>query len=341
MRKWLCLALVFALAACAGSGGGTGSQGDLQTIPMTNSRMAQSLTASTPVTWNVGTGSSTRSYAIQSLDFGPESITIDAGDSIVYHVGSGVGGDAHTVAFVPRGMPIPSPGNPQDLAPAGGNVVDGTHFVNSGIVVGGQTFTLHFPRAGTFRILCLFHEPAMVSTVIVQAAGTPYPHNASFYASVSASDRWTDFLQAEDSIASFPFTNGGTTLAAGIDKGRTLFPPPSDATVLRFLDSNRLSDLPTAGDKTIHVGTTLKWVNETNVEPHTITIVPAGQNDLPNAPPDPAFGGHVFDGSHAINSGTIIGGQSFSATFTHTGKFLYGCLYHDNSRMEAWITVVP
>ena len=339
MRKWLCLALVFALAACGGSGGGNGAQSDLQTIPMTSSRVSQSI-AAVAATWNVATGSSTRAYAIQTLDFGPDTITIDAGDSIAYQVGSGVGGDAHTVAFVPKGMPIPSPGDPNDLVPAGGNTIDGTKFVNSGLLFGGQTFMLHFPKAGTYRILCLFHEPAMVSTVIVQATGTPYPHNAAYYADVSATDRWNGFLEAENSIASFPFANGGNTLSAGIDKGRTIFPPPSDGTVLRYLDSNRLSDLPTAGNKTIHVGTTLKWVNETNVEPHTITIVPAGQ-DLPNIAPDPAFGGHVFDGSHTINSGTIIGGQSFSATFTHTGKFLYGCLYHDNSRMEAWITVIP
>jgi plastocyanin len=286
----------------------------------------------------VGTGASSNAYALQALDFYPNAITIDAGDSIAYHVASGVGGDAHTVSFVPPGQPIPSPGDPADLQPAGGNTIDGTHFVNSGILFGGQVFTLHFPRPGTYRILCLFHEPAMEGTVVVQRAGAPYPHNADYYAHVSAEDRWEDLGAAQQSIALFPFRNGGTTLAAGISPGLTSR-PPSQGTVLRFLDSNRASDLPTAGNITIRAGTTLRWVNETSNEPHTVTIVHAGGTDLPNIPPDPAFGGHVFDGTHDINSGTLIANQSFSATFTRPGRYLYGCLYHDNSRMEAWVTV--
>jgi len=341
MRKALSCLLFVLLASCSGSGGGTGTP-DVQTLPPTMGGTAQTLfaNAAAPVTWNVGTGTSSNAYALQGLDYYPKTITVDAGDSIAYSVASGSGGDAHTISFVPAGQPIPSPGDPRNFQPAGGTAIDGTKFVNSGILFGGQVFTYHFPRPGTYRILCLFHEPAMESTVVVQRAGTPYPHTASFYAHVSADDRWDDLGAARQSISLFPFRNGGTTLAAGISPGLTSR-PPSESTVLRYLDSNKASDLPTAGNITIRVGTTLTWVNESSNEPHTVTIVHAGATDLPNIAPDPAFGGHVFDGTHDVNSGTFVGGQRFSARFTRVGRFLYGCLYHDNSRMEAWVTVTP
>jgi plastocyanin len=303
----------------------------------------QSLTLST--NWNVGTGASNNYYAYQDLDFFPKNITIDAGDTITYHVGSGVGGDAHTVAFVPPGMKVPSPGDPADLSPAGGTTVDGTTFLNSGILVGGQTFTLHFPKAGTYRILCLFHEPAMVSTVVVQNAGAAYPHTAQYYLNTGALDEWQDFYEAAQSVALFPFANGGKTFAAGIDPGLVHF-PPSDSTVLRYINTDDRTKIPAEGSITIKVGTVLTWVNETSNEPHTITFALAGQSSVPNIPPDPSVnvassGITSYDGSHIVNSGTILGGQKFQLKFTKPGKYFYGCLYHDNSRMTGWVTVTP
>lgn len=347
MRKAFCFLLFVALAGCSGAGigsqaGGAGTQSANSALPATLERAPQSIAASR--LWNIGTGASTMSYAIQDLDFLPAAITINAGDSIAYHVGSGGGGDAHTVAFVPKGMPVPSPGDPNDISPSGGTstsaTVDGTKFTNSGILFGGQTYTLRFTAPGTYTVYCLFHEPAMKMTVVVQRPGSTYPHTAQFYLDQGSVDEWQDFGAAENSVASFPFKNGGTTFAAGIDPGLTAF-PPHDSTVLRFLNTNKLADVSTAGSITIKVGTKLTWVNETSNEPHTVTIVRAGGTDLPNAPPDPAFGGNVFDGSKTINSGTLLGEQHFSATFTKAGTFLYGCLYHDNSRMTGHVTVTP
>jgi plastocyanin len=347
MRKLLALLSVFALSACAA--GGMQTQTQLPPQSPSSDQIAQttqSVANLAGTNWTIGTGASYDSYAVQDLDFLPNAITIDAGDTITYHVGSGAGGDAHTVAFVPPGQTVPPPGDPANLSPAGGNIVDGTHFLNSGILVGGQTFTLHFPVAGTFKILCLFHEPAMVMTVTVQKAGTPYPHDATFYLHAGAVDEQADFFEGRQSVASFPFVNGGNTFAAGIDPGQVHFPPP-DSTVLRFLNSSDFSLVATSGSKTIKVGTVLKWVNLTSNEPHTITLVPAGQHSLPNMPPDPAVNvaapGHIttFDGTKLVNSGTVLGGHSFLVKFIKAGTFFYGCLYHDNSRMTGTITVTP
>jgi|GEM_PF-1973409 len=346
MRRLLVLFAVAGLTGCAASGFSSHSA-----MPQTASseHMPQSSAASftaAPTNWNVGTGASIYYYAVQDLDFLPTAITIDAGDTVTYHVGSGAGGDAHTVAYVPPGQPIPPPGDPNNVKPAGGTTVDGTHFVNSGILFGGQTFTLHFPKPGSYTILCLFHEPAMVSTVVVQSSGTPYPHNAQYYLGVGAQDEWSDFFEGRRSISSFPFKWYGTTLAAGIDPGLVTFPPP-DSTVLRFLTNGSFSTLSTQGNLTVKVGTVLTWVNETSNEPHTVTLPLAGQKTLPPIPPDPSVntvpppGVTTDDGTKIVNSGTIPPGKSFSLKFTKPGSYYYGCLYHDNSGMVATITVVP
>ena len=347
MRRLLSLVCATALSAC--SGAATASHTDM--LPMSASTQETTengqILAGLPLTnWNVQTGASTIFYAVQDLDFYPDKITIDAGDSITYRIASGDGGDAHTVSFVPPGQKIPSPGDPKDLVPAGGTTIDGTKFVNSGVLVGGQRFTLHFSKAGTYRIICLFHEPAMVSTVVVQKAGSSYPHAAGYYLHVGEQDEWRDFRDGFESVAAFPFTNGGTTLAAGIDPGLVRF-PPADSTILRFLTTSDTTKLPAEGNLTIKVGTVLTWVNETSNEPHTITFALAGQDDLPAINPDPAVnvvpppGVTTFDGTRIVNSGTILGGQKFLLKFTKPGSYFYGCLYHDNSRMTGTITVTP
>jgi plastocyanin len=342
MRRALCIFCMVALSGCAGTG--MGSHLGVPNVP-TSAFQTSRQSAHASTNWSVETGGTEDKYALQDLDFYPNKIVIDAGDTITFQVAGGAGGDAHTVSFVPLGQKIPNPNDPKDLNPAGGTTVDGRKFVNSGILVGGQTFTLLFPRQGTYRILCLFHEPAMQFTVVVQTAGAPYPHHAGFYLTVGTAQKWHDLAAALGSVALFPFKPGGTKLAAGIDPGRVQY-PPSDSTVLRYLDSGDGGKLATSGNLTIEVGTVVTWVNETSNEPHTLTLPKAGQKDLPSIPPDPPVnvvrhGITKYDGKQIVNSGTFLAGKSFQLQFTKVGKYLYGCLYHDNSGMEGTITVTP
>ncbi len=341
MRKALSCLWILSLSACAG--GGMQSTSPIPSVPASVDRAAQTAGfAST--NWSIGTGASDHNFAVQDLDFYPNAITINAGDTVSYHVASGSGGDAHTVSFFPAGAKVPTPFDPNDVNPYGGSTVDGTHALNSGILAGGQVFTLNFPTPGTYRILCLFHEPAMVMTVVVQRTGTPYPHTAAYYANAAQTERWDDLNAGFASISSFPFKPGGTTLAAGISPGLVHF-PPADSTVLRFLDIGKL--LSNSGNMTIKVGTVLTWVNESSNEPHTVTFNVAGQSDLPPIPPDPAVnvvappGITDYDGSKIVNSGTFAPGQKFQLRFTKAGQFYYGCVYHDNSLMEGRVTVMP
>jgi plastocyanin len=340
MRGTVLFALMFGLSACAG--GGIGSH----TVPaVPDSSFPLMNRGGASLDWSVEAGGEADQYALQALDFYPNTIWIDAGDTITYQVAGGAGGDAHTVTFVPPKMKIPSPLSPNDLKPRGGTTITGNKFVNSGILVGGQTFTLHFPKPGTYRILCLFHEPAMESAVVVQKAGSHYPHGMKYYQKIGDSEQRADIEAAQDSVSLFPFKPDGTTLAAGIDPGLVEY-PPSDATVLRYVDTRDARKVAESGSLTIKVGTVVTWVNETSNEPHTITLNVAGQKKLPNIPPDPPvnFKRHGitdYDGSKIVNSGTFLGGTAVRLRFTKAGKFLYGCLYHDNSGMEGTITVTP
>lgn len=188
----------------------------------------------------------------------------------------------------------------------------------------------------------------MVMSVVVQNSGSTYPHTQFFYTNQGSSDLWEDLGAAQRSVASYPFPNGGTTIAAGIVPGLVHF-PPADSTVLRFINSNDTTStvIASEGSKTIKAGTMLTFVNETSNEPHTVTVATTS-GDLPNIPPDPAVNAsrtpgvvNVFDGTKIVNSGTIGPGGSFKLKFTKAGTYHDGCLYHDNSRMEGWITVTP
>lgn len=338
MRRALSIILVVALSACAGAGTGSRS---MPSIPSAFSVSQSVRTAST--NWNVETGGSTDKYALQALDYYPNEITIDAGDTITYHVASGAGGDAHTVSFVPAGQKIPSPLDPKDVTPAGGTTITGKTFVNSGILVGGQTFTLRFPVAGTYRILCLFHEPAMETSVVVHKAGSPYPHNAQYYRDIGNAQMWSDLAAAEQSVSLFPFKQGGTTLAAGIDPQLVQY-PPTDLTVLRFLNTANPAKAAASGNLTVKVNTVVTFINETSNEPHTVSLNVEGKSGVPNIPPDPPVnaaphGVTTDDGTKVVNSGTFLGGQSFQVMFTKAGTYVYGCIYHANSGMDGTITV--
>jgi plastocyanin len=342
MRTALPILFVVALSAC--SGAGMRSYSAVPNVPYSALRPAQNHGATN---WKVETGAATDGYALQDVDFYPNKIVIDAGDTITYHV-NGAGLDGHTVTFVPPKQKIPGPLDPKDLVPHGGTTIDGKKFVNSGVLGGGlppYEVTLLFSRPGTYRILCLFHEPAMESTVIVQKTGARYPHDAQYYRYMADSEKWHDLAAAERSVSSFPFKPGGTTLAAGIDPGLVRY-PPHDSTVLRYVDTRDARKVATSGDLTIKVGTVVTWVNETSNEPHTLTLNVAGKKKLPNIPPDPPvnfkrYGITDYDGSKIVNSGTFLGGTAVRLRFTKAGTFLYGCLYHDNSGMDGTITVTP
>jgi plastocyanin len=296
------LACALVIAAAAAGCSGSGSQ-----------------PADPPQTWNVGTGGSEQSEAIQALDFYPDAITIHSGDTVTWSNGTSI---PHTVSIPKPGQtPPPGPPNP---AQVGGAVFDGSSYISSGFITKGKLYAVLFTKPGIYPYYCLVHQPEMAGEVTVLPAGMPLPQTAAQYAATASTDLANDLQSGANSIQSFPFTPGGTVLAAGIAPGLA-GSKPAQSTVMRFLD-----DKNTSSNITVPVGTTVTWTNESNNVPHTVTFPAAGQQP-PAGPPDqiPPSGGSTYDGSTLTNSGVIPPGKSYSLTFTKTGTFTYYCLFHD------------
>ena len=284
-----------------------------------------------PLSWVVQAGGSDQNEALQALQFYPATITIDAGDSITWRYPAG---EPHTVTFLgPKSAP-PPPTDPSVPAPAGGNTYDGSTYTSSGFLLGGQTYTLRFPKAGTYTYYCLIHGE-MIAKVVVQPAGTAYPSTPSDIEQQIPNAVAADLKTASDAVAQFPYTVGGPHLAVGISPGLGK-PPLTKASVVRFLDGDKLSDT----NVTVSAGTTVTWTNLDTNNPHTVTFAPAGQQLTPMSPFSPPLGGTTYDGSTLVNSGPLFAGQSFSLTLTKPGTYTYNCLFHDDTEhMTATIVV--
>lgn len=335
LRRVLPILTALALAAAAGCGGGGGSAGSaLPQNANSNTNLntnAGLKPASGTQHWTVDAGASRRDGALQALAFASASIVIDEGDSVTWTSAS-----IHTVSFLVNGQsPFTAP-----VTPAGGNVEDGSAFTSSGVLGPGQTYTLTFPKAGTYTYYCLLHPPEMVGQIIVQPAGSPYPHPQGFYTGQGNAAANNFLSAAQSSIKLFPFAEDGTTVAAGISPGLNAL-PPSNASVWRFLNDKNLDSTIT-----IPVNTTVTWVNESNNEPHTVTFPIAGQPlpPLPGDPFTPPIGGSTYDGSAITNSGPFgsavgLPSNTYSLTFTKAGTFKYFCLFHDAFGMEGTVIV--
>lgn len=278
--------------------------------------------ATGPLTWIAQAGGSAQNEALQALQFYPATITIDVGDSIRWQFPAG---EPHTVTFLgPKSAP-PPPNDPSVPAPAGGSTYDGTTYTSSGFLLAGKTYVLTFPKAGTYTYYCLIHGE-MVGKVVVQPAGTAYPTTSASILEQMSSALAADLNSANQAVSQFPYTPGGPHLTAGIAPGLGQ-PPLTNASVVRFLDGDKLSDTTV----TVAAGTTITWTNRDTNLPHTVTFAPAGQKLSPMDPFSPPSGGNTYDGSTLVNSGPLFGGQSFSLTFTKPGTYTYNCLFHDDT----------
>jgi plastocyanin len=327
------LVAAFVLTACGGGGSGSAPTSSLPDV--TTNSIAQSALAAR--NWSIQAGASTLDQAFQDLDYYASTITIDAGDTVTWRIAAK---EPHTISFLAPGQKPPSPLSPQATAPAGGSTEDGTTFTSSGLIAGTQTYTLRFPKPGTYTFMCLIHQPVMLGKIIVQNAGTPYPHDQAFYTHQGSVDLWNDLFAGVQSVALFPYPDRGTTLTAGISPGLAAG-PPSQSTVLRFLNRKSKDNINYSGNVIIKVNTTLTFVDQSNNEPHTVTLPIAGQ-PLPNVPPFiPPSGlpNGTYDGTVFTNSGILLPGQSYHLKFTKPGSYQYFCLFHDDEGMKGFITV--
>ncbi len=331
IRYSICLTAVAALVITAGCGGGGGSGTQIPTLPASNNTggiAADPAVHSAGVAWQLQAGGARQGGALQALAFLPPTITIDEGDTVTWTVA----GEVHTITFL--GNNAAPPGDP--TVPQGGNTYDGTQFLSSGILPPGQTYSITFTKAGTYTYQCFLHPPEMTGQVVVQPRGTPLPNPQGFYTGTGNADLNAILSDAMTAVKQIPYAQGSTHIAAGTAPGGPSA-TPSQATVLRFLNGDRLN----LTSVTIRAGTTLTWTNLSNNEPHTVTFPVAGQPlpPLPGDPFTPPIGGSTYDGTQVTNSGVLNPGASYSLTFTRPGTYTYVCLFHDEFGMMGTVVV--
>ena len=294
--------------------------------------------------WTATIGAQSPDLSRQGLAFLPNEIWVHAGDSVTWTMAVD---EIHTVSFLTDGQVRPpfAVGCPGfSTSPA---TFDGSTCVTTPPLANGQTFTVMFPTAGNFKLVCLVH-PDMTGTVHVLDASQSLPHNQNFYDQEGRRERKAllfdlDSKKPEHQHVSNKVVTGGGEVSATAGGTQTL-------AVMRF-DQDSV---------TIHVGHTVEWNNVASSTPHTITFGAEPANPIPpsanvTVDADGARHGVVASTSDAVHSGFILaapqdrtglaqappGVTRFRVTFTTPGVYPYICALHDGLGMKGKVVVLP
>ena len=297
--------------------------------------------------WEALAGAQNFDEAIQVEAFLPNELWVHAGDSITWTFPAG---EIHTVTFLKPGQVRPSNGTGCPGTTPDQSNFDGTACVNSGSLIDGSTYTVKFPAAGNFKVVCLVHAN-MTGTVHVlnQSEALPYPQ--AFY-DEQAHTQQAGLLKdgsiqlgllksrAQQNPRSQVNSGSGEIIATG-GGAQTV-------SIYRF----------TPDPIVVNVGDTVEWTNVDPVTSHTVTF-----GTRPSGPPQPPSANVTVDSDGArhavlasggsVHSGflvaefqdriglaqTDIGVTRFRVTFTTPGTFAYLCQIHDQVGMTGRVIV--
>ena len=325
--------------------------------------------------WRVKVGDMKMDAPIELHAFFPGEITIAVGDSIWFDFGQMP--MFHTVSFPAGGeapgLLIPDPEvatpeagappklilNPAVLFPAGGPEFDGSAYLNSGadfLLDPATPFVVKFTAEGSFDYLCVPHGSVMQAKVNVVAAGTALPMDQAGYDAQAAEQIAALYEQGQAELETY----SQATSTANAD-GTTTWEATAGAGGATPVRIQAILPL----ELEIHAGDTVKWVNRSPGEPHTVSFV--GSDTTPPedsiveqfADGSPKFvqnmqtflpqGGPVFSGTGFANSGFMgipeLGlPMEYSLTFDTPGDYIAYCILHGNAageRMAAKLKVLP
>jgi len=308
-------------------------------------------------------GAQSRDLGSQALAFLPNELWIHAGDSIRWTHSST---EIHTVTFLTPGqirppnfgmtfgVPMGCPGSTLD-----GASFDGSSCVNSGILgqdgnvgSGLQTYSVRFPAAGNFKLVCLVHTD-MTGTVHVLGPSATLPHDQAFYNAQAANDGAIVVAEASGLPGRAYSEDEDEAHAARVTAGvgeivTTTGAGSQTASLSRFLRDVIV----------VRVGDTVEWTNHDPSTPHTVTFGPEPAD--PRAPSlnvsptsDGARQAVISSTTESVNSGLLVlgfqdrpmlaqsalGMTRFRVTFTTPGTFNYICSLHDNLGMKGTVIV--
>ncbi len=303
--------------------------------------------------WQVQVGAQSHDKGRQVIAFLPNELWIHAGDSVAFTVDSD---EPHTVTFLtpgelrlpfPLGCPVPPKALPPGITPSGSDE-DGSKCVNSGTLTKGQAYSVTFPTAGNYKLVCLYHQnhTAMIHVLDLSAE---LPHDQAFY-SAEAADTEKDMLSSAGHLMDDDMNSSRDDVTAGTGSITATGGGTDTLSVMRFMHP----------DKVVHVGDTVEWTNDDPITPHTITFGVEPQDPMPPAgqittDPDGALHATISSLTDSVHSGFIAaapqdqifspqpapGVTRFRVTFTRTGIYPYKCALHDGLGMVGKITVLP
>ncbi|MHB8410891.1 MAG: cupredoxin domain-containing protein [Candidatus Acidiferrales bacterium] len=306
--------------------------------------------------WRASVGAESNDMARQAAAFLPNEIWIHAGDSITWTFRSD---EIHTITFLTPGQVRPPFAVGCPGFSLGRAVFDGSACVTTPPTTKGHAFTVTFPKAGNYKLVCLVH-PDMTGLIHVLDLGAPLPHNQAFYDEQGADQRRDLLSDADRGQAEGQETIRGDGdpltfrviphVTVGIGEV-TATPGGAQTFFMPRFFKNTI---------TIHAGDTVEWSNHDPVTPHTITFgadppKPAVPSANVTVDADGARHAMVTSPTDNVHSGFIVaapqeriglplsppGVTRFRVTFTRPGTYPYRCVLHDNLGMVGKVVVLP
>lgn len=325
-------------------------------------------------TWYANAGAETQDQAVQANGFFPNEMWIIAGDSIQWTFAPK--NEIHTVTFLapnqvrPMAPPPvgPPPGTPVVGLPLAcgpyttPQTYTGTNCVSSNPVSGGTKFTVTFPNAGNYKLVCLVHTQMNGTVHVLPKNNDSYAklHSQRFY-DEQAEDEANDLLRDRDNQREEVSDLRDHEVLAGTGEVAATGGGTQYRAVVRFLN-------PTIK---IRKGESVTWTNVDPTEPHTVTFGTEPNNFIPTtrvalgAPEaDGTLTGVINSTTDFLNSGFLQaqapdrtapglgtppsgdtqlppGTTRLTITFNHEGTFYYHCALHDVDGMVGKVIVLP